>query len=73
MYDSKKISVLDKLIGTGIKGKPEFLRMSLADLVYSIPDLEADELHIMHELQDSIRDNKLFEYLCQRGEENSYV
>lgn len=72
MYDSRKMAVLDKLIGTGISAKTEFLRLSPVDLIDCIPDLQANELRILCELQDSVRNNNLFDFLCRREEQAVY-
>ena len=68
MFENKKIKVFNKLIGTGICSAQQFLRMSGADLIYSIPNLEPDELSDLIAIQDSVRDGNLFECLC--GKEN---
>lgn len=67
MFENSKIQVLNKLIGTGMSSSQEFLRMSGADLIYSIPSLEPNELSVLTELQDSVRNNNLFDYLCGKG------
>ena len=68
--ENKRIVVMNKIIGTGMKTSAQFLRMSPADLIYSIPSIEPDELRILTEIQDSVRNGTLFECLCGKDEIN---
>lgn len=60
----KKIKVLEMLLAAGIKGNSEFLAMSAADMVNSFPDLKTDEFRVICDMQDAVREKKLFSYLC---------
>lgn len=40
--ENKRIAVMNKIIGTEMKTSTQFLRMSPADLIYSIPSIKPD-------------------------------
>lgn len=70
MFENKRIEVLNKVIGTGMVSSYQFLRMSTADLIYSIPSLKASELRPLMEIQNAVREGNLFECLCGKDETN---
>ena len=59
-----KLKILEKIQSAGIKSEQEFISFTPADLFNKFPDIATDELMIMCEIQCSVKENKLFSYLC---------
>lgn len=59
-----KIKVLDLLQTAKMKDENEFLSMTVADMVKAFPELTTEEFRILCDIQDSVREKRLFSYLC---------
>lgn len=59
-----KIKVLEMIQETGIRTEKELLALSPAAIVKSMPDVSTEEFRIICDMQESIREKKLFSYLC---------
>ena len=59
-----KCKVLEMIQDAGIRTEKEFLALSPAAVVSSLPDITTAEFRIILDMQNSIREKKLFSYLC---------
>ena len=59
-----KNRVIEKVSSAGIKTEYEFLALSPAEIIKLLPDVTRDEFRIILDLQKSIKEKKLFSYLC---------
>lgn len=64
-----KISMLEKLKGTGIKSKSEFLFLSPTDWIYAIPDLTPNEFSALSKFRASITENNIFDFLFKNEDD----
>ena len=62
-----KIRTIAKLSENGITTEKQLLAMKM-ESVLKLPDVKIQEITIINELQQSIRNNKLFSYLTGGGE-----
>lgn len=63
----KKIKILEKVVNTGIKSETDFISLTPADMIKSIPELTTDEFRILCDIQDSVRAGALFSFLCKES------
>lgn len=60
---TKKMKLLEKVIDAGLTTEEKIIAMTPADMV-QLPDITTEELRLLCDLQDSIKNGALFTFLC---------
>ena len=60
---TKKMKLLEKVIDAGLTTEEKIIAMTPADMV-QLPDITTEELRLLCDLQDSIKNGALFTFFC---------
>ena len=60
---AKKMKLLDKVISAGLTSEEKIIAMTPTDMV-QIPEITIEELRLLCDLQDSMKNNNFFAFLC---------
>ncbi len=60
---TKKIKLLEKVIDAGLNTEEKIAGMTPAEMV-QLPDITTEELRLLCDLQDSMKNGTLFTFLC---------
>ena len=60
---TKKIKLLEKVIDAGLNTEEKIAEMTPAEMV-QLPDITTEELRLLCDLQDSMKNGTLFTFLC---------
>ncbi len=60
---AKKMKLLEKVISAGLTSEEKIISMTPADMV-QLPEITTEELRLLCDLQDSMKNNNFFAFLC---------
>ena len=60
---AKKMKLLDKVISAGLTSEEKIIAMTPTDMV-QIPEITIEELRLLCDLQDSMKNNNFVAFLC---------
>ena len=60
---AKKMKLLDKVISAGMTSEEKIIAMTPADMV-QLPEITTEELRLLCDMQDSIKNNTFYAFLC---------